>query len=492
MTSRLVSFALACVLLAICSARAAPGLLPAGWLAQAPEPPRPASDVPLVLVGGERLVWDQGAPSAAAVRRYTFRLYVNGDSAGLADARCGDPRTSAGYECSGLLPRLNAGRHVLELTTVDEGRESSRSAGLVVTVPDAGAVAAETSTGQSWAAASDQARGALCLDAANAECYETRLIAAGGQPVSALVSTADNRILFVEGERVVRVIENDHLLRQPALVHDDRPGARLVSLAVAPDFERSRLVYVGSIEPSRSGARELRVTRYREVAGVLGQGATVVTGLPIPSDGFVAPIAVDDEGLLYVALPGADVGTRETAAFARSILRFNPDGSVARGNPTPSPVLARGYARPASLLWDPVYRQLWLSGMDAGLRPVVSVLPLAAQQGMPWPWATRAVVLQGAGPQLAGPPHIVFSGAGTSAHPRRLWALPEQGVVRRTFLQRDHDTLRLDEVSFGRLGNIRWIADGSGGTLLAVSEIAPTPGRVLQQMWRLTPLPSSR
>ena len=87
---------------------------------------------PSVIKGSERLSWMQNADSVQSLRAHVFRLYVDGDDATLADVRCNETRTSAGYECSGLLPRMTAGRHSLELVSVFDGIASPRSAPITV------------------------------------------------------------------------------------------------------------------------------------------------------------------------------------------------------------------------------------------------------------------------------------------------------------------------------------------------------------------------
>lgn len=89
---------------------------------------------PSAIKGGERLTWIQNADSIQSLRAHAFRLYVDGAYATLADVRCNDTQTNAGYECSGLLPGMTAGRHSLELVSVVDGIESPRSAPITVVV----------------------------------------------------------------------------------------------------------------------------------------------------------------------------------------------------------------------------------------------------------------------------------------------------------------------------------------------------------------------
>jgi hypothetical protein len=137
-------------------------------------------------------------------------------------------------------------------------------------------------------------------------------------------------------------------------------------------------VFVASAKPGRDTALELTITRYRELAGSLGEGARIVTGLPFQADAL-APLSIDGDGLLYVALP-APVSSRASAPRDRSaggaILRFKNDGTVPPGNWRGSPVIARGYAQPTGLAIDTVSERLWLAGQDPVLGDSVSTVPL--------------------------------------------------------------------------------------------------------------------
>src|SRR5262245_49518103 len=86
------------------------------------------SDNPVPVRAGQRLGWDQPATSLAALLAHTFNLYIDDKPATFVDPRCTETLTSAGYQCSGGLPSLPAGRHVVTVTSVLNGTESTRSA----------------------------------------------------------------------------------------------------------------------------------------------------------------------------------------------------------------------------------------------------------------------------------------------------------------------------------------------------------------------------
>src|SRR6185503_13513076 len=83
-----------------------------------------------------RIAWSQAAPSAAVVQAYSFILFVDGTRTTFTGATCSGSPAPAGFECSGPLPALSAGRRVLEISTLDPGSrlESPRPGPLAIDV----------------------------------------------------------------------------------------------------------------------------------------------------------------------------------------------------------------------------------------------------------------------------------------------------------------------------------------------------------------------
>jgi hypothetical protein len=150
------------------------------------------------------------------------------------------------------------------------------------------------------------------------------------------------------------------MLSEPAL-QPRSLSTQIAGLALDPDFARNRFIYVGEIDTTAGGARELSIVRYREMANVLAEGAAIITGLPLASSGG-APFTIDSAGRIYVAVPAEPNRYRGTSPYAGMVLRFENDGSVPRDRPAGSPVFARGYSQPVSLIWSGPRNELWLAG----------------------------------------------------------------------------------------------------------------------------------
>jgi hypothetical protein len=216
-----------------------------------------------------------------------------------------------------------------------------------------------------------------------------------------LASVPDGRLLFVEGETRVRVVANGALLPDPALTARD-PKSRIVGLAIDRRFSESHSVFISSSEPAVNGGAVLSVTRYREVAGSLGEGIAIIDSLPFTDDAL-APMVMGRDGQLYVALPDASVATRAVgpdASFAGAVVRYDRDGRISQQAPQASPVLAYGYSRPTFVTVDPAYERIWIGGTSATMQAAATI-DIGTVKGQPWPLRPRMTATSFAGADLA-------------------------------------------------------------------------------------------
>jgi hypothetical protein len=264
----------------------------------------------------------------------------------------------------------------------------------------------------------------VCFGGSDA-CYQVdRLASLNGDP-SSLAPIGDGRLFFIEDRRRVRALIGDTLSPEPAMTAESE-ATQLAGLVVDPAFSRTRLVYVGQVDTHSDGSRELSIVRYREVQNRLGEGAVIVSGLPLPLAGD-APFAIDSAGRIYVAMPAmpGEIGISRTP-YGGMLLRFERDGTVPHDNRAGSPVFARGYAQPISLQWSAAGSELWMSGEDAGSLGSLARLPLdgAASDWPRIPTATRTAsvlaspfgALNLSAPSLGadgGATHLFAGGAGS-------------------------------------------------------------------------------
>jgi hypothetical protein len=206
-----------------------------------------------------------------------------------------------------------------------------------------------------------------------AECYRVEPLASIPGIASSLTGLGDGRLLFIEDRTRVRAIDDDTLLPEVAL--NVETSGQLAGLVLDPDFARTRFAYLGVIQTHVDGSRELSIVRYREVANVLGEGAALVAGLPLPAVGD-AYLAIDSARRFYVAMPAAPVSDPRASRYAGMVLRFENDGMAVRDDGPGAPVFSAGYAQPTSLAWTGSGNELWLTGTGAGWAGTLARLSL--------------------------------------------------------------------------------------------------------------------
>jgi hypothetical protein len=154
-------------------------------------------------------------------------------------------------------------------------------------------------------------------------------------------------------------------------------------------------------------------------------------------------------------------------------------------NPASSPVIAHGYARPLSLLWNGGTRELWLSGSDPRWAAPVSVLRVDGERRAEWPWVPSPVNVGATASQSAIVARLLAlspSSGSTTAPP--IWVVQEDGVAQRITGSSGRGVLHVERVQLDRLGRVIAIAESAGrGGMLVATETATRQS----QVWRLSP-----
>jgi hypothetical protein len=202
-----------------------------------------------------------------------------------------------------------------------------------------------------------------CVGADAGDCYVTAGTVGDFGLVDSLRALGDGRLMLIENGARIVIVNVEDGRSQPSIALSEH-DVRLMSLAIDPEFLATRLVYVAEAESSPDGALKMNVARYREVNGILGERAVVLSGLPLSDSGH-ARIALDGSEHLFVALPQADRNPQtdrdRDSAYAGMVLRFRSDGSLPADNRAASPIFARGVSEPAVLACEPWRHSLWLA-----------------------------------------------------------------------------------------------------------------------------------
>ncbi|HYV41722.1 MAG TPA: PQQ-dependent sugar dehydrogenase [Thermoanaerobaculia bacterium] len=170
--------------------------------------------------------------------------------------------------------------------------------------------------------------------------------------------TSATRILVTERPGRVRVVENGVLRSAPLAVISDvesRGETGLMGLTLAPDYEKSRFLYVAHAYAVPGGIR-VRIVRFHDDGTGLSQRKVILEGLPAARFHAGCRLRFGPDGKLYVTT--GDATTREIAQQLDSLggktLRLNPDGTIPADNPFPgSPIFSYGHRNSQGLDWQP-------------------------------------------------------------------------------------------------------------------------------------------
>ena len=170
--------------------------------------------------------------------------------------------------------------------------------------------------------------------------------------------SSPSRMLVTERPGRIRVVENGSLKAAPLAVISDAESSGetgLMGLALAPDYEKSRWVYV-SYAYSAPGGPRVRVVRFHDDGFGLSDRRVLLDGIPAANFHAGCRLRFGPDGKLYVTT--GDATNREIAQKLDSLggktLRFNPDGTIPSDNPFPgSPIYSLGHRNSQGLDWQP-------------------------------------------------------------------------------------------------------------------------------------------
>jgi glucose/arabinose dehydrogenase len=340
-------------------------LMAVGTLAgcgDATDPDSPDPGGPPTVRGTERLGWDQEAASTEELATLRYAIYVDGVRSVMAGVDCDRTLGTAGYPCSGRLPTMTSGVHILELAAfvMDGNRvlESPKSAPFqVMFSPALGAPAGPASPDPpeppSPPVADDDNR------------FERLLEGEAFDDINDAALTPDGWLLVAERAGVLRA----------ANLHEGRPsialsidGTRaagdagsLLSVAVHPEFERSRIIFVLQTARSRDGRLTYQLARYRQAGDFFGERAVLMETGTVRGARPSGTVRVGPDSTLYVATTeaGGPVRRGSGAEAEGRILRLNFDGTTPRDQLSASPVLAVADGEARGLDWNPATGELW-------------------------------------------------------------------------------------------------------------------------------------
>ena len=314
-----------------------------------PPTPSPPGGGGESITGRERLGWDQPAASPAELATFRYAIYVDNVRSVLAEVTCAQTAGPNGYSCSGRLPAMSNGSHVLELASFTESPallESPRSQPLRVTVtgatPGVGTSGSLTNGG--------------IVETVDGVRLQLEVVYEGLREPRAIALAPDDRV-FVGTADGVLMLKDGVPVGPPQLT-----DAPTLAIDFSPDFSRDGHVFVTQALPSASGATVFRTSRVRDMGGWLADRMVILEHGPA-SAAPAAALRLSADGKLHLAFDdGGDAdGAERMAEWRGKLLRMERDGRTPRDQAAASPVLWRGLTSPRGFDWTRDGSTIWLA-----------------------------------------------------------------------------------------------------------------------------------
>jgi glucose/arabinose dehydrogenase len=163
----------------------------------------------------------------------------------------------------------------------------------------------------------------------------------------------------------------------------------LLGLTLDPAFGSNGFVYLYKTSTSCAGTRVNEVLRMAMTGDQLALSGTVLTGIPADTGrDNGGGLRIGPDGKLYAATGDAGTGSyaSDPGNLAGKVLRLEPSGGAAAGNPFPSgnaAVYAIGFRDPLRFGFDPQGGRLWLGDAGPASREEIDVVNAGGDYGWP-------------------------------------------------------------------------------------------------------------
>jgi glucose/arabinose dehydrogenase len=324
-----------------------------------------------------------------------------------------------------------------------------------------------------------------------------------------IASVSEDTLLVAERSGQIRAVRNGVLDPQPV---SGGPTVRVqglsgMDLALHPDFDRNRYIYISYTKPLDEKRTTLAVAR----AVWDGRALTGITDVFVGEGGGGGPIAFGGDGMLYISSGGGGEKATQTAnSLGGKILRLTDTGAVPPDNPFVGRADARpevftmGHRNTLRMAMHPGTGAIWQVEMGPNGGDEVNILQPGANYGWPLvslgrtyggPWQATFTKEGFRDPVIFWMPSIATSSIAFYTGDRlpkwkgdifvggmRYGEIPGTGRIERILINKNLEELRREplladlrrrirDVKQGRDGLLYLLTDGEEGTILRIEPV---------------------
>lgn len=201
-----------------------------------------------------------------------------------------------------------------------------------------------------------------------------------------IVKLPNDDLLVTERRgQLVRIGEDNQKIRIKGVMETSEGG--LMGLALHPEFERNKYIYLALTTDSDDGPVN-QVVRYKLEGDAVNEREIILDAIPASQVHDGGRIAFGPDKKLYVTTgdAGRENEAQDKGSLAGKILRLNNDGTFPSDNPFDNAVWSYGHRNPQGLAWDNEGR-LWSSehgpsGYETG-NDEINLIEKGANYGWP-------------------------------------------------------------------------------------------------------------
>lgn len=273
----------------------------------------------------------------------------------------------------------------------------------------------------------------------------------------------DGKMIFTERYGKVSILDNGKITAVADINVSEISESGLLGIAVDPDFEKNRFVYVYYTHENGN-----RVSRFI-LNGRFEQEFILLDNIPNERFHDGGRLKFGPDGKLYITTGDATApsSAQDINSLAGKILRTNKDGTIPDDNSFHNYVYSYGHRNPQGLAWHPVSKQLYASEHGPTKNDEINLIVKGKNYGWPIEECDKT---SGYEKPLRCFSEFTLAPSGIAFYNDDLYVGGLRGTqIRKFVLDKDYVTILNEEELFSEFGRIRDVVENEGYLYIATS-----------------------